>query len=324
MALIDMTNKITKGFENNYISLGIFLDLSKAFDTINHSILLHKLSYYVIRGTSLNWFTSYLSNRSQYTRISCSSSATNTVTCGVPQGSLLGPLLFSLYINDICYSSTSLSFILFADDTNVFYSGENATLVSIINTINIELGNVATWLQANRLSLNLNKCNFMIFRKKSNISSPSNCQVRINTVPIKQVSHTKFLGVFLDNSLTWKFHIKEIEKKVSKSIGIISRLKFILPCNILRTLYCSLILPHLSYCNIVWANNFHSRVDKLVKLQKKLSVLSPRLSLENTLDRCFVNLIFLLLPISIASNKIFSFSNSPIIYFLQLSITFFS
>ena len=170
MALIDMTNKITKGFKNNYISVGILLDLSKAFDTINHSILLHKLGYYGVRGTSLNWFTSYLSNRSQYTRINCSSSATNTVTCGVPQGSLLGPLLFSLYINDICYSSTSLYFILFADDTNVFYSGKNATLVSIINTIHIELGNGATWLHANRLSLN--KCNFKIFRKKSNISSP--------------------------------------------------------------------------------------------------------------------------------------------------------
>ena len=97
-----------------------------------------------------------------------------------------------------------------------FYSGDNATLVSIIDTINIELGNVATWLQANRLSLNLNKCNFMIFRKKSNIYPPSNCQVKIHTVPIKQVSHTKFLCVFIDNSHTWKFHIKEIETKCLK------------------------------------------------------------------------------------------------------------
>ena len=113
--------KIAKGFENNCISLGVFLDLSKAFDTINHNILLQKLNYYDIRGTTLNWFCSYLTNRNQYTKIDCCSSSLNNITCGVPQGSFFGPLLFSLYINDICYASTVLSFILFADDTNIIY-----------------------------------------------------------------------------------------------------------------------------------------------------------------------------------------------------------
>ena len=269
MAIMDMVHKITTCLENRNISIGVFLDLSKAFDTINHNILLHKLNSYGIRGTPLDWFCSYLSNRKQYTNIDSCSSSLGTITCGVPQGSLLGPLLFSLYINDICNASSVLSFILFADDTNIFYSSNNTNIQTIVNVLNVELNKVSMWLQANRLSLNLKKCTFMVFsnsKKKLNMSS---CQVKINNEPIMQVSHTKFLGVYIDECLTWKFHIKELENKISKNIGIISRLKHILPSRLLHTLYCSLVLPYLSYCNIIWANTYKSNLDKLMKLQKR-------------------------------------------------------
>ena len=216
MAVIDLVHEITKGFENNCISLGVFLDLSKAFDTINHNILLQKLNYYGIRCTTLNWFCSYLTNRNQYTKIDCCSSSLNNITCGVPQGSLLGPLLFSLYINDICHASTVLSFILFADDTNIIYSSGIRHVGTIINVLNVELDKVSIWLQANRLSLNLKKCTFMAFSKSKKKLNLRNCQVKINNEPIQRVTNTKFLGVYIDECLSWNIHIKELENKLSK------------------------------------------------------------------------------------------------------------
>ena len=180
-ALLDFIDKVSKAIDDSKHTLGIFLDLSKAFDTIDHDILLYKLSYYGIRGTSLQWFRSYLSNRSQYVSINGINSNSRNLSYGVPQGSILGPLLFLIYINDFTKSSEELSFILFADDSNIFCSHSN--LNYLVNKVNIELKSVANWLNVNKLSLNIAKTNFMLF---SNSAIEIPCEVKIHNSVIKK------------------------------------------------------------------------------------------------------------------------------------------
>ena len=137
LALIDLMDRTSISIEQNEHTLGIFLDLAEAFDTVSHDILLEKLTFYGIRGTAHNWLKNYLTNRHQFVFIDGSNSTRLPVTCGVPQGSILGPLLFIIYINDLTLVSELLTFIMFADDTNIFISGHK--LANLILTLNSEL-----------------------------------------------------------------------------------------------------------------------------------------------------------------------------------------
>ena len=154
-AVNKVLNYIIDTLEKNEIGVCIFLDFAKAFDTVNHDILIQKLEYYGIRGIALNWMKSYLTNRMQCTEIGDTQSELELVKCGVPQGSVLGPLLFLLYINDIVESSSLFKFTLFADDTSLYYSCKNA--FNLEHKINAELSQISNWLSANRLSLNVGK-----------------------------------------------------------------------------------------------------------------------------------------------------------------------
>ena len=160
-ALAQITEMIKVSIDSGKFGCGIFIDLRKAFDTVNHEILLTKLEHYGIRDNVLNWFMSYLSNRKQYVTINGLSSEPLEINCGVPQGSVLGPLLFLLYINDLPNISNVLDFYLFADDTNIYY--ESDSLQELEKTINKELQKLYLWLNVNRLSLNIDKTNYIIF-----------------------------------------------------------------------------------------------------------------------------------------------------------------
>lgn len=266
MAVIDMCDKISQALDENKYAAGIFIDLSKAFDTVNHSILLKKLESYGIRGSCLDWFTSYLSNRYQFVAVNGAISTRQLITCGVPQGSILGPLLFLIYINDITACSDMFKFILFADDTNLFLS--NKSLTELENIVNIELEKLSVWFKANKLSLNIGKTHYILFRNKGKKMN-NNLTIKIDGTKIDQVCTTKFLGLYIDEGLTWANHISYISSKISKNIGIIHRLSRIVPSHVLTVLYNTLILPYLSYCNIVWASNYPSRLKPLELLQKR-------------------------------------------------------
>ena len=214
-----MADQIHESFENDNYTLGVFIGLSNEFDTIDHAVLLEKLENYGIKDTNLTWFRSYLTNRKQYIQITnVSKSDLRNTTCGVPQGSILRPLLFLVYVNDLPSSSKILNRIMFADDTNHFHEYKN--IIKIFTTVNEELMNINEWLMANKLSLNVGKTKYSLFHKPNRVDDLplKRPKLSINIQEIKRASYTKFLGVLLDESLSWKEHLKYTEKKLQKAL----------------------------------------------------------------------------------------------------------
>ena len=266
LALISLTEEIRKNLDSGKFSCGVFIDLQKAFDTVDHSILLHKLNLYGVRGIANNWFKSYLSNRNQYVSYSKSKSSIRRISVGVPQGSVLGPLLFLIYINDLCnavqYSETSL----FADDTSIVYSDFN--LQNIENRINADLENLFNWLCANKISLNVTKTKILLFR---NVHKPINHNLNfsINNQSIKLSQSVKYLGVILDNFLNWNLYTKNLCSKLNKANGAISRLRHYVPRSILIQVYYALFFSHINYACQIWGQTFNQNVQRIFILQKK-------------------------------------------------------
>ena len=265
MALLTLMDAVIGALERGDYTIGVFLDFSKAFDTVNHQILLRKLDFYGIHGIANSWIKDYLSNRTQTTTVNGHSSEIKYINCGVPQGSILGPLLFLVYINDLGNISKLSDMILFADDSNLFMHGPD--LVTLADSINKELETLSTWLIANRLSLNVNKTNYIVFNPKPKTVAPT-IKLAINRQEITKVEETKFLGVIIDSKLSWKPHIHYISKKVAKSVGIISKARKLLDHKSLKTLYYSFVHPYLIYCNIAWGNAPNTTLLPLLRLQK--------------------------------------------------------
>ena len=244
--------------------------MSKAFDTISHDILIHKLEHYGIRGICKDWFASYLTNRSQYTEINGHKSTYLNINTGVPQGSILGPILFLIYVNDI-NNSSNLNILCFADDTTAYKSGPN--IKYLISDVNIQLQLLYTWLSCNKLSLNINKTSYTIFRPHSNTHINIRNSLHINHEAIKSSEEStkagaaNFLGVYIDNHLTFSQHIDQLCTSLSNSIFAINRVKYLLPYAALRSLYFCLIHSRLQYAIEAWGNS--NSLHKLQRVQKR-------------------------------------------------------
>jgi hypothetical protein len=265
-AVTKLTEDILLSFENKKITLAVFCDLSKAFDTLDHSILLNKLNRYGIRGPTLDLFESYLNKRCMYVTNGTNKSEIHEIpTFGVPQGSVLGPLLFNIYVNDLGSSLKHSNHILYADDTTLYITGNNIS--DLFVKMNIDLDNLSTWFKANKLALNINKTNYIIF--SPNIINTTNLTLTVDDIQLNRVDCTKFLGIYMDSKMTWEQHINYVGNKMSSGLYILNTLKHSLPSFNLSMIYYSLIHCRLTYGCLLWGNSLKKYLKKINTAQNK-------------------------------------------------------
>jgi len=281
--MVHFLNYVSNALEKKHHVIAVFCDLRKAFDTVDHSILFKKLQKMGIQGAELNWFQSYLSDRKQFVCINGNNSAMKMIKIGVPQGSILGPLLFLIYINDLPFASLLYS-LLFADDTTLLASGPDIN--ELFNFVNVELSKVTYFFRLNKLALHPNKTNYIVF-SNSPAAKNSNCELFINNnnpnfrddpnliTKISCVNSdvdnptVKFLGIYIDPQLTFKYHVDNISKKISNSLYFLRAAKKILTKKALTTVYYSLIHTHLIYAIQIWSCCSSALIKSLFVKQKK-------------------------------------------------------
>ena len=275
--IVHFLNKITESKNQKMISIGIFCDLQKAFDCCSHSILLQKLRKLGIKDNELLWFENYLKNRQQFVYVNQGKSTFRYISKGVPQGSILGPLLFLIYINDLA-NCTDLFTLLFADDTSFLVSGKN--LPEVIDKLNTELQKICYWFRTNELSLHPEKTKFMIFTNSNAIINLDEININLNynnhNENRPELIHRlttepsiKFLGIHIDSRLDFKQHIEYIHSKIAKSLYAINAAKNILSKDVLLMLYKSLVHCHFLYCIQTYSSSSNSALRKLILQQKK-------------------------------------------------------
>jgi Reverse transcriptase (RNA-dependent DNA polymerase) len=319
--LLQVTNFIEKALNDGDWCIGIFLDLKKAFDTVQHDILLRKLEKYGVRGTALAWFTSYLANRTQCVDINSTLSEFKDTLMSVLQGSTLGPILFLCFINDI-YNCTLLTMFLFADDTNALAKGNN--LPNLVDFINIELQKVALWFRANKLVINVSKTKYMIFRTRNrnvnlngkdifmNFNKPNAVErpeLKIKLIRVHNdgdISNQtyKLHGVLFDEYLSFNQHIVQVQNKISKSLFLLNRSKNFLTPKALKLLYFATVHSHLTYCPIIMGMAPKTHLSKLIIMQKKAIRIVVGAGYHDHTSIHFVNLRILPFDLIITQSKL--------------------
>ena len=266
-ALISTTEWIKSYIDKGNFVGGIFIDLQKAFDTVNHDILCEKLMLYGFRGNSYLLIKSFLTNRKQFVSINGFNSSHIEITCGVPQGSTIGPLLFLLYINDLNLSLNNAIASHFADDTCIMYgSSKPKTLETVLNC---DLKKISDWLKANRLSLNVKKSKLILFRKKQSNFDRYSISIKLDGCKLVTSDNVQYLGVYIDNFVSWDFHITLLSNKLSRANGIISKLRHFTTKETILSLYYAIFYSHMTYGCLIWSLTTTKNIDSITILQKK-------------------------------------------------------
>ena len=268
-----MCANIIKEKERGFHTLAVFLDLLKAFDTLNHSLLLTKLEKYGIRGVAIQWFKSYLEQRTLRVKCPTNDDETHTysenykIEFGTPQGSCLGPLLFLIYTNDIHMHLDYTKCILFADDTTIYFSHRNLNYLKFC--VESDLGNIIDWFRANGLTLNLDKSECVFFNSKQ-IKHQIDLIIYVQGIQLPFVNTTKFLGIWVDKDLTWQKHVSVLFRKLKQKLKLLQLGKNLLDLHTKKIVYYAQFYSHLKYGLVLWGNSLtNGSKEKLQKLQNK-------------------------------------------------------
>ena len=264
-ALVRLTEDIYSTIDNNQHFVAAIIDIKKAFDCVDHGILKSKLERYGVRGTPLKWIVNYLADRKCYVELGSHKSNINTFNIGVPQGSILGPTLFLIYINNLPKISEILQTQLFADDTIVSNKGPNIDMLT--DSTNLELSKLDEWTQANKLTLHAGKTKFLVVSNKR--VDRENLSLRIMNNIIPPISCCKYLGIYLDDKLTFKDHINYVNTKISRYTGILYKIRDNLPLKARLDYYYAYIYPYLSYNTLIWGGTYPSHLNALFIQQKR-------------------------------------------------------
>ena len=269
-AVSELISEIIKGFQNGMYTAALFLDLSKAFDTLEHKVLLDKMYRYGIRGSSLDWFRSYLENRKIRVKCRVASSGRiehseyQTVNYGTPQGSCLGPLIFLIFTNDLNQHLHHCSSILFADDTTLYKTHRNLNYLEWC--LQDDMQTLTDWFKANKLTLNLDKTVCILFQQKG---SDKAFKIQIDTVKIRTSNEIKFLGMWLDSHLNWSVHIQRLVTRLKRNATLLRVGNKLLTKDCKRLVYFAHIQSHLQYGILLWGNHLTlQQLNKLIKIQE--------------------------------------------------------
>ena len=268
LALTEITDKIRCLLDGGNYALGLFLDLKKAFDTVNHEILLYKLDHYGIRGHANNFFRSYLSNRNQFTVTGTQKSSVREITCGVPQGSVLGPILFLIYVNDLGYATGEDITRLFADDTGLFTYDKNLT--TLINKSKEIYSCLFKWCLYNGLSVNYSKTSFILFHTRNKPVPRDFTDINVDGIKISRTEVIKYLGLYIDEKLTWNYHVEHLCKSLVKFFGMFKKVRYCITQKLCRQIYYAFIYSRISYGIEIYGSCTDKLLSRLQVIQNKL------------------------------------------------------
>ena len=260
---------------------------SKAFDLIDHSILKTKLKSIGIRGCAYSWLEDYLSGRTQTVCLNGSNSEEMSMRTGVQQGSVLGPLLFLIFINDLPNSIKHCKIVLYADDTAIFFAHKELPMIQ--STLQQDLNALNNWFYENGLVVNCSKTNILLFGSNKRLANVNNLTLKLDEITASHnIASTKYLGLIMDSNLNWHDHIDYIASKVSSRLCLLGRIRKYITVDTCKQLHCSLIQPLCEYCDIVWSNADKTHLQRLLRLQKR----GGRLILKHKTNDCRSSALF--------------------------------